>query len=177
MSDEFSFVIGRLADDFSLVPPEFVNGTDVPFIDLILVTLGYGPTYGLSAEPAVRDVVRAQPGMYEQVRELGFKVAAAGLRVRDSGQLKSDLDDRLKYYSPDEIWAFDLAVDLIAALAGLEDLSNGARFSAVQSVRDLHATGRGHTWHKQLRHAGSGPLELRALRARVPQHTPNPARY
>src|SRR5580692_2453892 len=114
MSGGHVFFWDSSGDDFSLVPPEFTNGTDVPFIDLILVTLGYGPTYGLSAEPAVRGVVRARPGMYEEVRELGGQVAAAGLRVRDGGQLRSGLDDRLKYYGPDEMWAFDLAIDLVA---------------------------------------------------------------
>jgi hypothetical protein len=115
--------------------------------------------------------------MYEQVRELGCRVAAAGLRARDFGQLHSDLDDSLKYYSPDELWAFSLAIDLVAMLSGLDDISNSVRFDAVQTVRDLDATAGGHTWHKQLRHAEGGPPELRMLRASVTSRTPHPASY
>jgi hypothetical protein len=171
------FMPGRLGDDFSLVPAQFFHGTDVPFIDLILVTLGYGPTYGLSADPGVRDFVQSRPGMYELVRELGYRVAAAGLRARDSGQLHRSSADSLRYYSPDEIWAFNLAIDLIAALSALEDISNSARFRVGQAMGNLDATARGHTWHKQLRHAGSGPPELAPLRASVPPHTHHPATY
>jgi hypothetical protein len=163
-------------DDFSLVPGELFAGTNVPFIDLILVELGYGPTYGLSAEPAVREYIRKQPGLYSISRELGAAVSAAGIRARDNGLLKSSFDDNLRLYTPEEIWSFDLAIDLIAVLAALDGLAKSTQFRATQALRDLDRTARGHTWKKELKRAGEGPAVFRELRARVPRHTPHPGR-
>ena len=161
-------------DDFSLVPGDLLSGTDVPFIDLILVVLGYGPTYVLSAEPAVREYVRNEPGLYPIIRELGAAVGAAGIRARDSGLLKSSFDNDLKPYTPAEIWNFDLAIDVIAVLAALEGLSKATQFRATQAVRNLDRTARGHMWKKELKRAGDGPAAFRELRARMPRHTPHP---
>jgi hypothetical protein len=161
-------------DDFSLVPGDLLAGTDVPFIDLILVQLGYGPAYGLSAEPAVRQYVRNEPGLYPIIRDLGAAVGAAGIRARDGGLLKNSFDDNLKLYTPEEIWNFDLAIDVIAVLAAVEGLSKSTLFRATQALRDLDRTARGHTWKKELKRAGEGPAAFRELRARVPRHTPHP---
>jgi hypothetical protein len=163
-------------DDFSLVPSDLLSGTDVPFIDLILVQLGYGPAYGLSAEPAVREYIRSEPGLYPIIRELGAAVGAAGIRARDNGLLKSGFDDNLKLYTPEEIWNFDLAIDVMAVLAALEGLAKSTQFRATQALRDLDRTARGHTWKKELKRAGEGPAAFRELRARVPRHVPHPGR-
>jgi hypothetical protein len=166
----------RSMDDFSLVPGDLFAGTDVPFIDLILVELGYGPTYGLSAEPAVREYVRSEPGLYPIIRELGAAVSAAGVRARDAGLLKNSFDDNLRLYTPEEIWSFGLAIDLMAELTALNGLSKAAQFRATQALRDLDRTARGHTWKKELKRAAEGPAAFRQLRARVPRHTPHPAK-
>jgi hypothetical protein len=71
----------------------------------------------------------------------------------------------------------DLALDVLAMLALAPGLTGGARFSALDTLRDLYVTCGGHAWHKQLKHAAAGPPEFRELRARVPvrpKHLPKP---
>jgi len=183
MSEEFMEILAEMhEEEFSLVPSEIYEkdhfqGTGVPFLDLLLVQLGYGPTYGLSAEQAVRDFVRGQPGMYEQIREVGAAVYRAGARARNNGLLRSSFDDGLHPYTADEIWCMDLAIDVLAMLAVLPRLSGGTRFSTLDALRSLYRICAEHTWHKQLRHASGGPFECRELRARVPvrpKHLPKP---
>jgi hypothetical protein len=166
----------HLADDFSLVPPDCSGWTDVPFIDLLLVELGYSPSYGLSAEPAVRDFVRSQPGAYEQIRAVTAVASRAGERARDSGQLKSTLDDNLKYYTSDEIWCFDLALDVLAMLAVVPGVSGDARFRALDAVRTLSVTCHGHFWHKHVRQAVDAPADFGNLRSRVPARPAHPSK-
>jgi hypothetical protein len=183
MSEKFQDILANMSEErFSLIPSEIYvadhfQGTDVPFLDLLLVQLGYGPSYGLSAEQAVRDFVRRQPGLYEQVREVGTAVYRAGARARNHGLLRSSFDDSLHPYSADEIWCMDLAIDVLAMLAVVPGLSGGARFSALEALRSLYVTCTGHTWHKQVKHAAAGPHEFSELRARVPvrpKHLPKP---
>ena len=183
MGEEFQDILAKMrAGEFSLIPSaiyekDHFQGADVPFLDLLLVQLGYGPSYGLSAEQAVRDFVRGQPGMYEQIREAGTAVYRAGVRARDHGLLRGSFDDSLHPYSADEIWCMDLAIDVLAMLTAVPGLSGGARFSALDALRDLYQTCTGHTWHKQVKQAVAGPHELRGLRARVPvrpRHLPKP---
>ncbi|MGD0559708.1 MAG: hypothetical protein ABSA93_32665 [Streptosporangiaceae bacterium] len=160
-----------MPDEFSLVPYDLLRETDVPFIHLILVMLGYG----LSDEPAVQQFVGAEPGLLEDIRSLSAAVGAADLRVHEAGLLKNGFDDHLKYYEPAEIWCFDLAIDVIAMLGGLTGLTDDGRSRTTQALRDLDATAQGHTWRKALKHAADGPASLGALRERVPRHTPDPA--
>jgi hypothetical protein len=183
MSEDFLNILAEMHEEqFSLVPAEIYEkhhfqGTDVPFIDLLLVQLGYGPSYGLSAEQAVRDFVHGQPGMYEQIRAVGTAVYQAGARARNNGLLRSSFDNGLHPYTADEIWCMDLAIDVLAMLAVLPRLSGGTRFSVLDTLRDLYVNCGEHTWHKQMRHAAGGPHEFRALRARVPvrpKHLPKP---
>jgi hypothetical protein len=183
MTHEFLDILSEMHEErFSLIPSEIYEknhfqGTDVPFLDLLLVQLGYGPSYGLSAEQAVRDFVGSQPGMYEQIREVGTAVYRAGARARNHGLLRSSFDDSLHPYSADEIWCMDLAMDVLAMLTVLPRLSGGARFSALEALRDLYQTCDGHTWHKQVKHAAAAPHDFRDLRARVPvrpKHLPKP---
>jgi hypothetical protein len=186
MSEEFQNILAKMGEEkFSLIPSEIYEkdhfqGTDVPFLDLLLVQLGYGPGYGLSAEQAVREFVHDQPGMYEQIREVGTAVYLAGTRARNHGLLRSSFDDSLHPYSADEIWCMDLAIDVLAMLATMPGLSGGTRFSALEALRDLYVTCGGHTWHKQVKHAAAGPQEFRELRARVPvrpTHLPKPGHF
>jgi hypothetical protein len=185
MSDKFQDILAKMhGEQFSLIPSEIYvkdhfQRTDVPFLDLLLVQLGYGPSYGLSAEQAVRDFVHGQPGMYEQIREIGTAAYRAGARARNNGLLRSSLDDSIHHYSQDEIWVMDLAIDVLAMLAVLPGLSGGARFSALDALHGLYNTCGGHAWHKRVKHAAAGPDEFRQLRARVPvrpKHPPKPGR-
>jgi hypothetical protein len=163
-------------DDFSLVPQDIESSTNIPFIDLLLVALGYSPYYGLSADQAVRAFVRAQAGMYDQVRAVSSVVGQAGVRVRDSGQLRNGFDDNLKYYTHDEMWCFDLAIDMLAMLATLPGVSGAVRFRAQDAVRDLNETCQGHWFHKQVRHAVDAPAAFAPLRSRVPVRSAKQAR-
>jgi hypothetical protein len=168
---DFFPAMGGFGDSFSLVPHDFVMGTDVPFIDLLLVSLGHGPSCGLSHEPAVRDFVRSQPGLYEAIRALGAVVAGAGVRVRDSGQLRDSFDCHITYYTSDELWCFDMATDVLAMLAVLPGVSGSARFSALDAVRDVSQYLSGHWFHKHVQHAVDAPRDFGALRSWAPART------
>lgn len=164
-------------DDFSLVPEEFEEDTDLPpFIELILFTLGYSPTYGLSAERAVREYAGQTPEVFQAIRALGSAVGMAGRRVRDAGLLTSRHDDNLRLYTPEELWNVNLATDVIAILNSLAGLSASARARIAQALGDLDDTERGHTWRRRLEQAGEGPVTFRALRGAVPARTPRPVR-
>lgn len=145
--------------------------TSSPFLYLTLSALGL-----LSTQPAVHEFARQQPEAHQQIRALAAAVSAAGVRVRDGGLLRNDFDDRLRPYTPDEIWLFDLAIDVIALLGGLESLPGSTRAQISSDVRSLDQSVHSHAWHKGLRHAGEGPAPFHALRALVPHHTPHPDR-
>jgi hypothetical protein len=146
--------------------------TSSPFLYLTLASLGPG----LSLEPAVTEFALREPELHQQIRALSTAVSAAGVRVRDSGLLRDDFDDRLRPFTPEEIWLFDLAVDVIAMLGGLEDLPPRARAQVASNLRSLDQSVHSHGWRKGVRQAGEGPTAFRALRARVPHHQPHPAR-
>jgi hypothetical protein len=146
--------------------------TSSPFLYLTLASLGPG----LSLEPAVREFAQREPELHQQIRALSTAVSAAGVRVRDSGLLRDDFDDRLRPFTPEEIWLFDLAVDVIAMLGSLEDLPPKARAQVTNNLRSLDQSVHSHGWRKGVRQAGEGPAAFRALRARVTHHQPHPAR-
>jgi hypothetical protein len=150
-----------------LVPGAVDDQSVAPFIYLTLGTLGAG----LSRERAVQACLSAEPGLREKIRQLSTEVGAAGVRVRDSGLLKGGFDENLGVYTPEEIWAFDLAFDVIAMFGALDGLPGGTRASTAESLRLLDRKAHGHTWKKDLKKAGDGPQALRELRARVPHRT------
>jgi hypothetical protein len=175
MNDHFADPAGASGlEDFGLVPSEFITGTSVPFIDRILGALGHGQYSGLSGDQAVREFVRGQPGLYEQIREVSAVAGGAGTRVRDSGQLRSSVDDNLKYYTPDELWCLDLAVDVIAMLALLPGVPGNFRFQMMDRVHELMSTLTGHHFHKEVKHAVDAPAAFRGLRSRVPVRPADP---
>lgn len=146
--------------------------TSSPFLYLTLTALGPG----LSLEPAVKEFARREPQTHQQIRALSTAVSAAGVRVRDSGLIRDDFDDRLRPFTPEEIWLFDLAVDVIAMLGGLEDLPPQARARVASDLRSLDQSVHSHAWRKGVRQAGEGPAAFRPLRSRVPHHQPHPGR-
>jgi hypothetical protein len=62
-------------------------------------------------------------------------VSAAGVRVRDTGVLRNDYDDRVDIYTPEEIWTFDLAFDVIATLGTLDGVDGETRGLVVSNMR------------------------------------------
>ena len=91
------------------------------------------------------------------------------MRVRDAGLLKDSFDENLRVYTAEEIWTFELAIDVIAMLGALDGLPGQARTRAAEDVRTLNGTARGHHWNKELKQAGTGPEEFRQLRAEIPR--------
>jgi len=138
--------------------------TSAPFLYLTLAALGSG----LSFEPAVREYARANPAQATRIRALSTAVSAAGVRVRDAGLLKDSFDENLRVYTAEEIWTFELAIDVIAMLSALDGLPGQARARAAEDVRTLNETAHSHTWRKGLKQAGTGPAEFQPLRAEIP---------
>jgi hypothetical protein len=154
-----------LDDHASLVPEDADDCmSSAPFLFLTLSTLG--PL--LSTEPVVRQYMGREPRLLQQIRALSTAVSAAGVRVRDAGLLKDDFDDNLAVYTPEEIWTFDLAFDVIALVGALDGLPGGVRAKAASDVRTLDRDTRGHAWKHALKKAGEGPVAFSELRARVP---------
>jgi hypothetical protein len=150
-----------LADDFSVAP----------FVGLILAAFRH-----LSGEPSVQRYVEQEPGLRLAIRSLTAAVTAAGVRVRDAGELHGSLDDRLKPYTPAEIWVFDLATDVIALLGSAPGLSGGTRAMMASNLGSLDREASSHRWKKDLKIADPGPEAFRELRARIPRHTLKPER-
>jgi hypothetical protein len=138
--------------------------TSAPFIYLMLSVLGAG----LSTDAVVQNYIRKDPALHQQIRALSVAVSAAGVRVRDASLLKSDLDDNLKVYTPEEIWIFNLALDVIGMLGAVDGLSGSTRALIKDDLRQLDQDTNNHTWKKELKRAGEGPEAFRHLRAKTP---------
>jgi hypothetical protein len=149
---------------FSLVPEDVDDCWSTPFLFLALSTLG--PL--LSKDPAVQQHMRREPGLLQQIRAMSTAVGAAGVRVRDAGLLRDDLDDRLAPYTPEEVWTFDLAFDVIAMLGALDGLSGRVKAKATSDLRQLGESTRRNGWDHAMKKATEGPAALSDLRARVP---------
>jgi len=132
--------------------------------------------FGLLRMQASSNSYAQQLGIHQQVRDLITAVSAAGVRVRDDGLIKSDFDDNLKVYTPEEIWCCDLAIDVLAMLGSVEGLSpsNLAQFKT--DVRRLDDEVNSHRWKHELKKAGAGLPQFQQLRTLVPHHTINPFR-
>ncbi len=142
-----------------------------PFIYLALSTLGL-----LSGDSVVQQYASAQPEAQHAIGELCRAVAAAGTRVRDTGQMRDSFDENLRYYTAEEIWLFDLAIDVIAMLGTLGGLPPGTRARVIDDLKLLDNNVHSHHWKKEVRQAGDGPAQFRELRAHVPHHQPHPSR-
>ena len=130
----------------------------------------------LAGDSVVRQYASAQPEAQHAIRELSRAVAAAGTRVRDTGQMRDSFDQNLRYYTAEEIWLFDLAIDVIAMLGSLGGLPPGTRARLVDDLRLLDNNVSNHHWKKEVRQVGTGPAPFRELRAHVPHHQPHPGR-
>jgi hypothetical protein len=152
-------------DDHALVPDDVDDcSSSSPFVYLMLASLGL-----LSTEPVVQEYTSAS-GLHGQIRALSTAVSAAGVRVRDGGLLKDSFDQNLDVYTPAEIWTFDLAADVIAMLGAVTGLPGKTRAQIADNIKSLDWNEHRHTWKKDLKKAGEGVGEFRALRAGVPRH-------
>ncbi len=110
---------------------------------------------------------RSPPRLLQQVRALTTAVTAAGVRARDAGLVKDGFDGNLAVFAPEEIWTFDLAIDVLAQLSALDGLTGEMRASIVQSVQQLDRDSRQKIWQKGMKKAGGGPVTWHELRART----------
>jgi hypothetical protein len=150
---------------FGLVPDDVDDCmTSAPFLFLALSTLGSL----LGTEPVVRQYMRGQPQLLQQIRALTTAVSNAGVRVRDAGLLKDDFDDNLAVYTHQEIWTFNLAFDVIAVIGALDGLPGQARAKAASDLRSLDEGTRSHAWKHAIKKANEGPVPFPELRAQVP---------
>jgi hypothetical protein len=155
-----------LGSQAGLLPRDIDDcATSAPFLYLILSAF-----FLLGTQDAVQQFLARNPGPRQQMRALAVAVSAAGVRVRDAGLLKDDFDDNLKVYTPNEIWTFTLAVDVIARLGGLEGLPPPTRAQIASDLRSLSDSVRSHHWKTELKRAGDGVPQFRELRAAVPPH-------
>lgn len=147
-----------------LVPEDLDYVAVAPFIYLTLAALEL-----LAFEPAVKEYTRAYPDAHRGILALSAAVASAGTRVRDTGQMHDEFDQNLRFYTADEIWLFDLAIDVIAMLGTQGGLTPGTHAQIISDLRSLDQDAGGHHWKKEVRKAGDGPAAFRELRAHVPR--------
>jgi hypothetical protein len=117
----------------------------------------------LLAEPAAR---RAAEGFAAHVPALNDAVVAAGRRVLDAGLVVDAGRVDLKVYEPAELWAFDLATDVVAVLAAAPNLAKAKRTAVHGELRILDAGLGAHGSRSMIGNAKPGPA-LAPLRAAV----------
>ena len=150
-----------------IVPPHLDFGATSPFIDRTLFAL-----LELAGESAVQQYLHANPESQKAILELSRIVGQAGARVREAQGPHIVIDEQIKYYSAEEVWMFDLAIDVVAMLAtngGSRSDTDGMIISDLRSI-DKHAHSR--QWRHQVHKAGAGPAQFRQLRELIPHHQP-----
>jgi hypothetical protein len=162
--EEAAAPVSHSWDQVSLVPDDADDcGSSSPFLFLALSSLEL-----LGTQPAVTEHMRREQRLLRQIQALSGAVSAAGVRVRDAGLLKDSFDISLGPYTPEVIWTFDLAFDVIAWIGALDGLTGQARAMTASNVRSLDEYSHSHTWKKDMKKAGEGPAAFHELRALVP---------
>lgn len=150
-----------------MVPDGLDDNVIAPFLYLTISTLGL-----LSYDPVVKQYLAAEPKSHQSIRELSRAVAAAGVRVRDSGRRLEEFEEHLHKFTPEEFWVFNLAIDIIAMFCGTPGLEPGKHAQIRSDMQSLDEYPRGHHWKSQVRKAGDGPVQFRELRGHIPTHKP-----
>ncbi|HUC56771.1 MAG TPA: hypothetical protein VMA95_05180 [Streptosporangiaceae bacterium] len=148
-----------------LVPHGLDFGATAPFV--------YDTLFGLLAlqdQPPVEQYGRANPDARQAIFALSRTAGQAGVRVRDGGQAKDEfLEGHLRLYSAEEIWMFDLAIDVLAMLATGGGLHQGTLTQARDHLKRADEQTHSAHWRRAVHQAGAGPVEFRELRAHVPR--------
>jgi hypothetical protein len=157
---------GSNDEDLRMVPPHLDFGATSPFIERPLFALLL-----LNDEPSVQQYLRANLDAQKALLELTGAIGQVALRVRDAHGPKIVIDEHIKYYSAQEIWMFDLAIDVVAMLvtSGATVSDRDLILSDLRSA-DKHAGSR--PWRHQVHKAGAGPAQFRQLRELIPHHQP-----
>ena len=98
-------------------------------------------------------------------------MAEIGVRVREAQGPHLVIDDSIKYYSAQEIWMIDLAIDVVAMLV----TSGGSLSGRDRILSDLKSADKqagSRHWRHQVSKAGAGPAQFRQLRDLIPHHQP-----
>jgi hypothetical protein len=149
-----------------LVPLHLDYGATAPFIYETITAFQY-----LNEEPPVRQFARAEPEAVQAIRALCTAVTNAGIRVRDGGKAKI-LDEHLSFFTAEEIWMIDLAVDVVAMFAYGGGLRSETQLRVHTSLRSVDKHRRDRHWKREVHKAGTGPDAFRELRAQFPHHEP-----
>jgi len=166
-----AFSPGFLDDQAGLVP----DGVDDCFLSSSFLYLALGSLAVMGLDPVAQEYTRRE-GIHQMIRALSTAASQAGVRVRDSGLLRNHSGDDLGAYTPEEIWTFDLAIDVIAMLGSLDGVSASTRANAASDLSSLDESVHSHRWQKELKKAGQGSPAFQELRAKVPRHKPHPER-
>jgi hypothetical protein len=148
-----------------LVPHGLDYGATAPFVNYSLFALAM-----LEDEPSVEQYGRANPDARRAIYALSGAVGRTGRRVRESGQnSKADFQyENLKLYTAEEIWMFDLAIDVVAMLTTGGGLGQDNRMMVQDHLRWADKDTHSSHWKREVHKAGDGPPEFRELRAHVP---------
>jgi hypothetical protein len=160
-----AFPAFRIQGADTLVP----EGVDACRAAASFVSLTMSSLILLGLQPAVKDCMQREPGLLRQVQALSRAVSAAGVRVRDAGLLKDMFDSNLAVYTPEEIWTFDLAFDVIALLGALDGLTGEVHANMVTNLHSLDRYAHNDAWRNAMQKAGEGPVAWHEFRARIPR--------
>jgi hypothetical protein len=119
----------------------------------------------LSTDGAARRAL-GRPGFIEPARCLTAAVEAAGERAADAGLREITIDP--KAYTPEELWTFHLARDLIAEIAAVDGVDRESARLAKQTVADTDDAW-GRAFKKAEKKLGAEPESLREFRAQIPR--------
>jgi hypothetical protein len=154
------------ADDDVLVPWDVDIFSGGRLVEELLTSLRV-----LSRDDVVEQYFSVQPQAHQSIRALSTAIGAAGAWPADRKPDYSHVD--LKRYTNQEIWLFDLAIDVIVMVAEIG--GSGTRRGVLADVHRLDDHVATHHWKQAVRKAEPGPPELHDLRASVPHHKPHPA--
>ena len=157
---------GPGGQELSLVPPHLDFGATSPFIDRTMFAM-----MDLSYVPFVQQYLRANPEAQKAIVELNRTVTNFGIRVREAQGPHLVIDDSIKYYSAEEIWMIDLAIDVVAMLV-TSGASLSGRDRILSDLRSADKQVHSRHWRHQVQKAGAGPEQFRGLRELIPHHQP-----
>jgi hypothetical protein len=158
----------RDGDAVGLVPLHLNYGAvTIPFLYKTLSALEW-----LSDEPSVQQYVKAYPEAHRAIIALSRAVTDIGIRARKMSSDRDIYDEHLGRFSADEIWMFDLAIDVVAMFATGGGLRADTRVDVQDKLKSADEHVHSHHWQREVHKAGAGPAEYHDLRAHVPHHKP-----
>jgi hypothetical protein len=149
--------------------PRHLNYGDVtiPFLYNTLSAMQW-----MSDESSVQQYLRAYPQAHRAIIALSRAITDVGLRIRRASRDRDIYDEHLGHFTADEIWMFDLAIDVVAMFATGGGLHQETSRSVQDKLREADEHVHSHHWQREVRKAGAGPAQYHELRALIPHHKP-----